>query len=173
MHIENPQKTKGISFKGMAVSSNQRKTLKEALEKGKKKECVINFILLVSSEMLCLYSFHGDRGVLWWLIDTQGAIHLYTGCVRGRAAGTSAPTNQPLMQIYRKCFCSTSWARFRSHWLKVSLRLHIFSVGWSVFKNLSVWTKCLNSSDTEITSFCAAECLNEFSTRTAAVIWRA
>ena len=61
-----------------------------------KNECVHNFILLVSSEMLCLRSFHCNHGVPWWLIDTQGAIHFFIGCVRGRADGTSAPTTNPL-----------------------------------------------------------------------------
>ena len=79
-------------FPAEAVSSDQENPI-HALDRKKKKK--INFILLVSSEMLCLRSFHGDHGVPWWLIDTQGAIHLYTGCVRGRAAGTSAPTTNP------------------------------------------------------------------------------
>lgn len=32
--------------------------------------------------------------------DTRGAIHLYTGCVRGIAAGTSAPTTKPKCKCY-------------------------------------------------------------------------
>lgn len=117
--------------------------------------------------MLCLRSFHGDRGVPWWLIDTQGAIHLYTGCVWGRAAGTTAPTTSP------KCKCKgkrrllyssglidlklpSDWTLcHRDHFLlffPVEMFLVIFCLVSFLPNALIVLT------DTEITSHCAVEC---------------
>ncbi len=112
--------------------------------------------------MLCLCSFHGDPGVPWWLIDTQGAIHLYTGCVRGRAAGTSAPTTNPTC----KCKENTCAVQFRAHWLKSALGLHAISPGW-FFSSLCSVLLCLSVcfisaktrivlSDTKIAFYSAA-----------------
>ena len=133
--------------------------------KGKKRKCVINLISLVSSEMPCLRSFHGDHGVPWWLIDTQGAIHLYTGCVRGRAAGTSAPTTNP------KC-------KSKGNACALQCPLHACSVSaddflhfipprrWSDSGNFLFVSLLPNAlivlADAEITSYCAVECSNEF-----------
>lgn len=163
--------TKRISFRGrvLAVSPDQEKPSMELL-KGKKKERVINLILLVSSEMLCLRSFHGDRGVPWWLIDTQGAIHLYTGCVRGRAAGTSAPTTNP------KCKCKRVLHRLGLTDLNLpSDCVHFHAILWSFpffplmqcfFFNSTLVPFLPNAlivlTDTKLTSYCTAECSNEF-----------
>lgn len=110
--------------------------------------------------MLCLRSSHGDRGVPWWLINTQGAIHLYTGCVRGRAAGTSAPTTNANVRDAVQCQHSSGLTDLNLPSC-FALALWWFSLGWSVFGNFLFVSFLPNAlialTDSEITCYCVAE----------------
>lgn len=90
--------TNGEAFSGSSRTERTTSTDQEKNLPRSSWKYVINLVLLVSSELLCLHSFHGDRGAPWWLINTQGAIHLHRLWER-QSSWYLSPHSQPQMQM--------------------------------------------------------------------------